>query len=105
MSEVTDIVDDMIAPVRVLVFDPRHEARAAAVVWQRELIRFGKDRTRMLASLVQPVLFLFVLGVGLGSLVGQAPGTVRFTTFLFPGGLCWLIRRVGDRWSGVAAAC
>ncbi|MBV9312862.1 MAG: ABC transporter permease [Pseudonocardia sp.] len=75
----------MIAPVRVLVFDPRHEARAAAVVWQRELIRFGKDRTRMLASLVQPVLFLFVLGVGLGSLVGQAPGTVRFTTFLFPG--------------------
>ena len=85
MSEVTDIVDDMIAPVRVLVFDPRHEARAAAVVWQRELIRFGKDRTRMLASLVQPVLFLFVLGVGLGSLVGQAPGTVRFTTFLFPG--------------------
>jgi len=85
VSEVTDIVDDMIAPVRVLVFDPRHEARAAAVVWQRELIRFGKDRTRMLASLVQPVLFLFVLGVGLGSLVGQAPGTVRFTTFLFPG--------------------
>lgn len=74
---------------RVLAFDPRHEARAALVVWQRELIKFGKDRARMLAALVQPLLFLMVLGVGLGSLVGagggQAGGSVPFTAFLFPG--------------------
>ena len=63
------------------------EARAAAVVWQREMIRFVKDRARILSSLAQPLLFLFVLGSGLGSLLGggAGPGTVAFTTFLFPG--------------------
>ncbi|HWN28094.1 MAG TPA: ABC transporter permease [Actinomycetospora sp.] len=63
------------------------EARATAVVWQREMIRFVKDRARILSSLAQPLLFLFVLGSGLGSLLsqGEGPGTVAFTTFLFPG--------------------
>ena len=64
------------------------EARAASVVWQREMIRFGKDRTRILSSLAQPLLFLFVLGSGLGSLLSSAGGRsggVALPTFLFPG--------------------
>src|SRR3954452_2886427 len=63
------------------------EARAATVVWQREMIRFVKDRSRILSSLAQPLLFLFVLGTGLGSLLGssEGAGSVAFTTFLFPG--------------------
>ena len=61
------------------------EARAAAVVWQREMIRFTKDRTRIVSSLAQPLLFLFVLGSGLGSLLGRGGGGVAFETFLFPG--------------------
>ncbi|GLZ45064.1 transport permease protein [Actinomycetospora sp. NBRC 106375] len=62
------------------------EARAAVVVWQREMIRFVKDRSRILSSLAQPLLFLFVLGSGLGSLLNSsAGGSVQFTTFLFPG--------------------
>jgi ABC-2 type transport system permease protein len=65
------------------------EARAARVVWEREMIRFGKDRARILSSLAQPLLFLFVLGSGLGSLIGQTEGAsggdVQFSTFLFPG--------------------
>lgn len=62
------------------------EARAATVVWQREMIRFVKDRSRILSSLAQPLLFLFVLGSGLGSLLGGSTGgSVPFTTFLFPG--------------------
>ena len=64
------------------------EARAAAVVWQREMIRLGKDRARILASLAQPLLFLFVLGSGLGSLLASAGGRaggVALPTFLFPG--------------------
>lgn len=78
----------LVAATRVVGFDPRHELRAAFVVWQRELIRFGKDRARIVSSLVQPLLFLFVLGVGLNSLVGAGAGgggPVGFTTFLFPG--------------------
>ncbi len=74
-----------VAAVRVPVGSLGHEARAAFVVWQREMIRFGKDRARMVSSLVQPVLFLFVLGVGLSSVVSTGSASVDFTTFLFPG--------------------
>jgi ABC-2 type transport system permease protein len=62
----------------------RHQVRGAAVVWQREMIRFGRDRSRIVSSLVQPVLFLFVLGTGLSSLI-PSNGDVDFRTFLFPG--------------------
>lgn len=75
-----------IAAVRVPTGGLAHQLRAAAVVWQREMIRFSRDRARVLSSLVQPVLFLFVLGTGLSSIVGRAaPGEVDFRTFLFPG--------------------
>jgi ABC-2 type transport system permease protein len=49
------------------------------------MIRFGRDRTRVIAQLVQPLLFLFVLGGGLSSLVQASTGGVDFKTFLFPG--------------------
>jgi ABC-2 type transport system permease protein len=74
-----------IAEVRVPAISVRHEARAAFVVWQREVIRFAKDRTRMVSALVQPLLYLFVLGVGLSSIVPARHGSVDFKTFLFPG--------------------
>ena len=60
----------------------RHQVRGAAVVWQREMIRFGRDRSRIVSSLVQPVLFLFVLGTGLSSLIASN-GDIDFRTFLF----------------------
>jgi daunorubicin resistance ABC transporter membrane protein len=64
----------------------RHDARAVGVVWRRELIRFRTDRLRAVTSLVQPVLFLFVLGTGLSSLAsrGMPPG-LSFKTFIYPG--------------------
>ena len=43
----------------------RSELRAIKIVWRRELIRFSNDRMRIVTSLVQPFLFLFVLGAGL----------------------------------------
>jgi ABC-2 type transport system permease protein len=72
-----------VAAVRVPATGLRHQVRGATVVWQREMIRFGRDRSRIVSSLVQPVLFLFVLGSGLASLVSS--GDVDFRTFLFPG--------------------
>jgi ABC-2 type transport system permease protein len=62
-----------------------HELRAVFVVWEREMIRFRRDLTRVVSSVVQPLLFLFVLGGGLGSLVQAGTGGVDFKTFLFPG--------------------
>ncbi len=79
------MTDIQITPVRVLKPGLGHELRAAAVVWEREMIRFRRDPTRVVSSLVQPVLFLFVLGSGLGSLMQAGAGGVDFRTFLFPG--------------------
>jgi ABC-2 type transport system permease protein len=74
-----------VAAVRIPSGGVRHELRAASVVWQREMIRFSRDRARVVSSLVQPVLFLFVLGGGLSSIVRAGTGSVDFKTFLFPG--------------------
>jgi len=64
----------------------RADLRAVSIVWRRELIRFRSDRLRAITSLVQPVLFLFVLGTGLSGLAsrGMPPG-VDFRTFIYPG--------------------
>lgn len=62
----------------------RDEVRTATMVCQRELIRFLRARTRLLSGLVQPVLFLFVLGFGLSPLVGSAGG-LDFKEFVLPG--------------------
>jgi ABC-2 type transport system permease protein len=74
--------------IRVAIPDSglRQDLRAISIVWRRELIRFKSDRLRAVTSLVQPVLFLFVLGTGLSSLAsrGMPPG-VDFKTFIYPG--------------------
>ena len=64
----------------------RHDVRAVSIVWRRELIRFRTDRLRAVTSLVQPFLFLFILGTGLSSLAGRAmPPGLSFKTFIYPG--------------------
>lgn len=74
-----------IAAVQVPASGLRHQIRAGYVVWQREMIRFSKDRARIISSMVQPVLFLFVLGGGLSNIVTAEGGDTDFRTFLFPG--------------------
>ncbi len=61
-----------------------HQLRTIAMVWERELIRFERNRTRIVTSLSQPLLFLFVLGYGMSTLVGSTEG-FDFKKFLFPG--------------------
>jgi ABC-2 type transport system permease protein len=64
----------------------RQDLRATGIVWRRELIRFRTDRLRAVTSLIQPLLFLFILGTGLGSLAGRSlPPGIAFHTFIYPG--------------------
>jgi ABC-2 type transport system permease protein len=85
------ITDDELAltqTIRVAVPERsvRHDLRAVSIVWRRELIRFRTDRLRAITSLVQPVLFLFVLGTGLSGLASHGlPSGVDFKTFIYPG--------------------
>ena len=71
-------------------------ARAVYVIWYRDLIRYTRDRVRLVISLAQPLLYLLVFGVGLSSSLGAgggrgllggaaAPGSVGYVRFMFPG--------------------
>jgi ABC-2 type transport system permease protein len=77
-----------IAGVRVPERSWRGEVRAVKIVWQRELIRFSQDRLRIVTALVQPFLFLFVLGAGLSRLTSASTHGVDLKTFVYPGVLC-----------------
>src|SRR5438552_706013 len=68
----------------------RSSRRGAYIIWYRDLLRWWRDRQRILPSLVQPVLYLFVFGVGLSSALGGRGGAaaalgVNYTTFMYPG--------------------
>jgi ABC-2 type transport system permease protein len=66
------------------------DLRTIKVVWHREVLRFVRDRPRLIAGLVQPILYLFVMGTGLSAMVPETSG-VPFRVFLFPGVLCMAI--------------
>jgi ABC-2 type transport system permease protein len=84
----TPAADVLVVQIRVAVPEGglRHDLRAIGIVWRRELIRFRTDRLRAITALIQPLLFLFILGTGLGSLAGGSmPPGISFKTFIYPG--------------------
>ena len=92
----TAIADKPLDPAEVVrVHVPRRSARselrAIKIVWRRELIRFVNDRMRIVTSLVQPFLFLFVLGGGLQRLASAGTHGVNLKTFIYPGILCMTV--------------
>jgi len=83
----TTTISEVVA-VRVPERSWRSEVRAVRVVWRRDLIRFADDPRMILTWLLQPLLFLFVLGPGLQSLSAGSTDGVDLTTFMFPGIAC-----------------
>jgi ABC-2 type transport system permease protein len=68
--------------------------RAVYVIWYRDLIRFWRDRARLIASLAQPLLYLLIFGTGLSSALSGASGAfggagptggLTYVQFIFPG--------------------
>ncbi len=58
------------------------------MVWQRDIIRYFREKSQLYGSLSRPVLWLFILGMGLrGSYTGHAGlgANVNYTQFIFPG--------------------
>jgi len=54
-------------------------------IWYRDILRFWRDKMRMIGAITFPLLFLVVFGSGLSSSIGfMAPG-VDFAKFMFPG--------------------
>jgi ABC-2 type transport system permease protein len=64
--------------------------RAVYIIWYRDILRYYRDRWRLVASLAQPLLFLVVFGSGLSSSLGGGSvfGSTRgfsYVQFMYPG--------------------
>ena len=62
--------------------------RAIYIIWYRDILRYWRDRWRLMASLAQPLLFLVVFGSGLSSSLGGAFGRgsgLTYIQFMYPG--------------------
>jgi ABC-2 type transport system permease protein len=58
--------------------------RPVYVICLREFIKFFREKSRLLGTLARPVLWLFVVGNGMGSLIKPRAG-FSYLQFIFPG--------------------
>jgi ABC-2 type transport system permease protein len=58
-------------------------------LWQREIVRFYRQRNRIIGALLSPLVFWFVIGSGIGPSfrVGSAPNGMRYLEYFYPGTL------------------
>ena len=65
-------------------------------IWLREVVKFWRDKSRIIGATVQPALFLLLLGTGIGRGIPHAfqtangtgeflPGVKDYMTFIYPG--------------------
>jgi ABC-2 type transport system permease protein len=66
--------------------------QAVYIIWYRDLLRYWRDRTRLVTSLAQPLLYLLIFGVGLSSSLGRGglggngvPASFSYIQFMYPG--------------------
>jgi ABC-2 type transport system permease protein len=59
--------------------------RGTWVVSYRELLRFINERSRLIGSFAQPLVFLIIFGAGFGNLIGSVAPGVNFLQFMYPG--------------------
>src|SRR5437867_844670 len=65
--------------------------RAVYIIWYRDVLRYSRDRFRLIASLSQPLLYLVIFGTGLGSALGSGSGSgfaragISYSQFLLGG--------------------
>ncbi len=66
------------------------------IIWYRDLLRFWRDKTRIIAALAQPLMFLAFLGPGLSAgmgVLGRNPlgQEIDYVKFLYPGIICMTV--------------
>ena len=62
--------------------------RAVYIIWLRDMKRHFRDRARIIGSLGSPIVFIFILGQGLGSsmrFAGAGAADIDYKVFMFPG--------------------
>lgn len=59
--------------------------QAIYTIWQREIIRYTRDRGRLIVTFLQPLMFLAIFGVGLRQTFAQGNFGIDFIQFMYPG--------------------
>jgi ABC-2 type transport system permease protein len=54
------------------------------MVWLRDTLRYFRERSQLIGSIVRPILWLFILGMGLRGAAQSVQG-FSYTQFIFPG--------------------
>src|SRR5689334_2583704 len=65
----------------------------AFTLWWRELVRFYRQRARVVGVIASPLLFWVVIGSGFGSSFrsGSAPGQQHYLDYFYPGALIMIV--------------
>jgi daunorubicin resistance ABC transporter ATP-binding subunit/daunorubicin resistance ABC transporter membrane protein len=67
--------------------------QAMTTIWQREITRYRRDRTRIVSTIVQPVMFLIVFGSGFRRTLASGLG-IDFLVFMYPGTIAMTVMGV-----------
>ncbi len=64
-----------------------HELMVIYTIWLREIKAFMRERSRIVAMIGQPLLYLFIVGQGIASGLSLkgASGNVGYLLFMYPG--------------------
>src|SRR5271167_4793725 len=68
-------------------------ALPAFTLWWREVVRFYRQRTRVIGVIASPLLFWLVIGSGFGTSfrAGNAPGQQHYLDYFYPGALIMIV--------------
>lgn len=70
----------------------RGTALAAATLWWREVVRFYRQRARVVGVIASPLLFWIVIGSGFGrSFRAEEAGGEHYLEYFFPGALVMIV--------------
>jgi ABC-2 type transport system permease protein len=65
-------------------YSTRVELRGAYAVWLREVKRFARDRARLIITVISPLIWLVLFGLGFAGFLSSS-GSVNYLDYLFPG--------------------
>ncbi|KKS26463.1 MAG: ABC-2 type transporter [Parcubacteria group bacterium GW2011_GWC2_42_6] len=54
-------------------------------IWRREIIRYWRDKTRLVSTFFQPLMFLVIFGAGLRQSLAGGNLEIDFLQFMYPG--------------------
>src|SRR5215472_2375974 len=63
----------------------------AFTLWWREVVRFYRQRTRVIGVIASPILFWLVIGSGFGSSFRSGAGDQHYLDYFYPGALIMIV--------------